>query len=142
MKILNLYAGIGGNRKLWGDSHEITAVEYDADIAKVYADHFPNDTVIVADAHQYLLDHFAKFDFIFEECANKYNSKNDIIQDLFHFAVQKGDSLEDIMEKEHQIQDFIQNILMYTNKYDYLFYKQRNFLKLIKVYIDKKVEQI
>ena len=53
MKILNLYAGIGGNRKLWGDSHEITAIEYDADIAKVYADHFPNDTVIVADAHQY-----------------------------------------------------------------------------------------
>lgn len=25
MKILNLYAGIGGNRKLWGDDHEITA---------------------------------------------------------------------------------------------------------------------
>jgi DNA (cytosine-5)-methyltransferase 1 len=27
MRILNLYAGIGGNRKLWGDDHEITAVE-------------------------------------------------------------------------------------------------------------------
>lgn len=29
MKILNLYAGIGGNRKLWtpnGDEHDITAV--------------------------------------------------------------------------------------------------------------------
>ena len=33
MKILNLYAGIGGNRKLWGDDHDITAVEYDKDIA-------------------------------------------------------------------------------------------------------------
>ena len=22
MKILNLYAGIGGNRKLWGDEHD------------------------------------------------------------------------------------------------------------------------
>jgi DNA (cytosine-5)-methyltransferase 1 len=64
MKILNLYAGIGGNRKLWGDEHQITAVEYDADIAKVYADHFPNDTVIVEDAHQYLIDHFNEFDFI------------------------------------------------------------------------------
>ena len=64
MKILNLYAGIGGNRKLWGDEHEITAVEYDANIAKVYADHFPNDTVVVADAHQYLIDHFNEFDFI------------------------------------------------------------------------------
>ena len=64
MKILNLYAGIGGNRKLWGDAHEITAVEYDADIAQVYADHFPNDKVLVEDAHEYLLNHFAEFDFI------------------------------------------------------------------------------
>lgn len=34
MKILNLYCGIGGNRKLWGDEHEITAVEWDSNIAK------------------------------------------------------------------------------------------------------------
>jgi len=64
MKILNLYAGIGGNRKLWGDEHEVTAVEYKPEIAKIYQDFFPKDKVIVADAHQYLLDHFAEFDFI------------------------------------------------------------------------------
>ena len=64
MKILNLYAGIGGNRKLWPESHEITAVENDPDIAKIYQDFFPNDKVIVADAHQYLLDHFKEYDFI------------------------------------------------------------------------------
>lgn len=64
MKILNLYAGIGGNRKLWGDTHDITAVENNPDIAKIYQDFFPNDKVIVADAHQYLLDHFKEFDFI------------------------------------------------------------------------------
>ena len=64
MKILNLYAGIGGNRKLWGDEHEITAVELNADIAKIYQDFFPSDIVIVGDAHQYLLDHFKEFDFI------------------------------------------------------------------------------
>ncbi len=64
MKILNLYAGIGGNRKLWGDEHEITAVEYKPEIAKIYQDFFPNDTVVVGDAHQYLLDHFKEFDFI------------------------------------------------------------------------------
>ncbi|MFA5299721.1 MAG: hypothetical protein WC389_16170 [Lutibacter sp.] len=29
MKILNLYAGIGGNRKLWGNNLEITAVEWE-----------------------------------------------------------------------------------------------------------------
>jgi len=64
MKILNLYAGIGGNRKLWGDDHDITAVEYDPAIAQAYQDRFPNDTVIVGDAKQYLLDHYMEFDFI------------------------------------------------------------------------------
>lgn len=64
MKILNCYAGIGGNRKLWGDSHEITAVEYDPKIAAIYQDLFPNDIVIVGDAHQYLLEHYQEFDFI------------------------------------------------------------------------------
>lgn len=64
MKILNLYAGIGGNRKLWGDEHEITAVEIDEEIAGVYKSNFPNDIVIVGDAHQYLIDHYKEFDFI------------------------------------------------------------------------------
>ena len=64
MKILNLYAGIGGNRKLWGEEHEVTAVEIDKDIAGAYKSNFPNDEVIVGDAHQYLLDHYKEFDFI------------------------------------------------------------------------------
>ena len=64
MKILNLYAGIGGNRKLWGNEHEITAVEIDPNIAAIYQDLYPNDTVVVGDAHEYLLNHFKEFDFI------------------------------------------------------------------------------
>ena len=64
MKILNLYAGIGGNRKLWGNDHEVTAIEYDNNIAKIYQENFPDDTVIVTDAHQYLLEHFREYDFI------------------------------------------------------------------------------
>lgn len=69
-KILNLYAGIGGNRKLWPDTLpdgrkvEITAVELDPKIAAVYKHFFPKDNVIVSDAHQYLLEHFKEFDFI------------------------------------------------------------------------------
>ena len=59
MKILNLYAGIGGNRKLWGSNLDVTAIEYDKSIAKVY-----KDNVIVCDAHEYLLNNFEKFDFI------------------------------------------------------------------------------
>lgn len=64
MKILNLYAGMGGNRALWGDEHEITAVENVPEIAEVYRSFYPEDTVIVGDAHQYLLDHHKEFDFI------------------------------------------------------------------------------
>lgn len=64
MKILNLYAGIGGNRKLWGDEHNITAVEINPNIAKIYQDLYPYDTVIVGDAHEYLRQHFRTFDFI------------------------------------------------------------------------------
>lgn len=64
MKILNLYCGIGGNRKLWGNEHEVTAVEYNQSIADAYKQFFPNDKVIVGDAHQYLLEHFQEFDFI------------------------------------------------------------------------------
>lgn len=65
MKILNLYAGIGGNRKLWGDNHDITAVENNTEVARVYSDNFPNDKVIVGDAHQYLIDHVLDgWDFI------------------------------------------------------------------------------
>ena len=63
LKVLNLYAGIGGNRKLWGDV-EVTAVEMNPQIAKIYQDFFPNDKVIVEDAHQYLLDHFREYDFV------------------------------------------------------------------------------
>lgn len=64
MKILNLYAGIGGNRKAWGDENEVTAIEYDEKIANIYKKYYPNDNVIVTDAHQYLLEHFREFDFI------------------------------------------------------------------------------
>ena len=64
MKILNLYACLGGNRYKWGDEHDITAVEWDEELATMYQERFPNDKVIVADAHQYLLDHYKEFDFI------------------------------------------------------------------------------
>lgn len=63
MKVLNLYPGIGGNRKDWEDV-EVTAVELNPDIAAVYQDFFPRDTVIVGDAMEYLLNHFKEYDFI------------------------------------------------------------------------------
>lgn len=64
MKILNLYSCLGGNRYKWGDNHDITAVEWDEELARLYQERFPKDKVIVADAHQYLLKHYKEFDFI------------------------------------------------------------------------------
>lgn len=71
IKALNLYACLGGNRYKWdevakeaGVELQVTAVEWDEELARLYQERFPNDTVIVADAHQYLLDHYKEFDFI------------------------------------------------------------------------------
>ena len=63
VRVLNLYAGIGGNRKLW-DAVDVVAVELDERIAAVYGRLYPQDQVVVADAHQYLLDHSTDFDLI------------------------------------------------------------------------------
>jgi len=70
-KILNLYACLGGNRYKWDEvakeaniDLQVTAVEWDEELAKLYQERFPNDRVIVADAHEYLLNNFKDFDFI------------------------------------------------------------------------------
>lgn len=49
---------------MWGGEHEITSVEYMPYIAEAYAKMFPQDTLVVDDAHDYLLKHFQEFDFI------------------------------------------------------------------------------
>ena len=92
MKILNLYAGIGGNRKLWGNEHEITAVELDPDIAAIYQELFPNDTIIVGDAHEYLLRHFREFDFIWASPPCVTHSRaclGNINKDIFQYPDMK-----------------------------------------------------
>lgn len=70
-KVLNLYACLGGNRAKWDEvakkanvNLEVAAVEWDSELVKLYQERFPNDKVIEADAHQYLLDHYKEFDFI------------------------------------------------------------------------------
>ena len=74
MKVLNLYAGIGGNRKLW-DNCQVTAVEYTQKIADVYKAQHPDDKVVVADAHQYLLENYSSFDFIWSSPPCQSHSK-------------------------------------------------------------------
>jgi DNA (cytosine-5)-methyltransferase 1 len=65
IRVLNLYAGIGGNRNLWDNNKvEVTSVEYDEDIANEYKKLYPQDTIIVGDAIEYFLEHYKEFDFI------------------------------------------------------------------------------
>ena len=74
MKVLNLYAGVGGNRKLW-EGCEVTAVEYTPKIAEVYARLYPDDAVVIADAHEYLRQHYDSFDFIWSSPPCQTHSK-------------------------------------------------------------------
>ena len=64
MRVLNAYAGIGGNRHLWPDEWEITAIEIDERIAAEYARRYPSDTVLVEDAHAFVLERSGEFDAI------------------------------------------------------------------------------
>ena len=67
MKILNLYACLGGNRYKWNEVKkdiEVTAVELDEELARLYQERFPNDKVIIGDAHKFLLQNYNYYDFI------------------------------------------------------------------------------
>lgn len=95
MKILNLYANIGGNRKFW-DGHEITAIEIDPKIAAIYKDFWPDDTMVVGDAHQYLLDHYHEFDFIWASPPCPTHSKA-------RFAIAKGTDFDLYPSKQRPV---------------------------------------
>ena len=74
MKVLNLYSGLGGNRKLW-ENVNVTAIELDPKIASVYQRLNPNDNVVITDAHEYLLNHYQEFDFIWSSPPCQSHSK-------------------------------------------------------------------
>lgn len=63
MKILNLYAGVGGNRTYWSD-HEVTAVDNSKKVCSVYKERFYEDEVVHSDAKEFLERHYDEFDFI------------------------------------------------------------------------------
>lgn len=64
LRVLNAYAGIGGNRHLWPAEWHVTAVEINARIAAEYARRYPQDTVIVGDAHEFVMEHAHEFDAV------------------------------------------------------------------------------
>jgi DNA (cytosine-5)-methyltransferase 1 len=89
-KVLNLYCGIGGNRKLWEDV-DVTAVEINKDIAKIYQDFYPQDTVVVGDAHSYLLKHLQEFDFIWASPPCPTHSRMNFLHNVKGLALRYPD---------------------------------------------------
>jgi DNA (cytosine-5)-methyltransferase 1 len=63
LTILNLFAGIGGNRAQW-EGVNVTAVELDGAIAHQYQKRFQDDVVIIGDSVTFLQKHYKFFDFI------------------------------------------------------------------------------
>jgi DNA (cytosine-5)-methyltransferase 1 len=121
MKILNLYACLGGNRYKWDevvDNLEVTAVELDPEAARLYQERFPNDTVIVADAHEYLLEHFKEFDFIWSSPPCPTHSRVRMSQknrDTFENKYPDMKLYEEILLLKHQYNGkyVVENVIPY-----------------------------
>lgn len=125
MKILNLYACLGGNRYKWDEvakeaeiEIEVTAVELDQVAAALYQERFPNDTVIVADAHQYLLDHFKEFDLIWSSPPCPTHSRVRMSQknrDTFENKYPDMKLYEEILLLKHQYNGkyVVENVIPY-----------------------------
>ena len=121
MKILNLYACLGGNRYKWNEvnpSIEVTAVELDPELARMYQERFPNDTVIVADAHQYLLDHYKEFDFIWSSPPCPTHSKVRFTQKNQDFYIPEYPNMmlyQEIIFLQHHFEGkyLIENVIPY-----------------------------
>ena len=115
MKILNLYAGIGGNRKAWGEKHQVTAIEYDENIAKIYKENFPNDEVIVTDAHKYLLEHFREYDFIWASPPCPTHSR---VRKALAFKKKKDGTVYEQNKPVYPDMTLYQEIIFLNNYYD------------------------
>lgn len=117
MKILNLYAGIGGNRKGWdltpGDV--VVAVEIDPIIASIYKKEFPNDIVIVGDAHEYLLNNFRNFDFIWASPPCPTHSK---VRKTLAFKKKKDGTVFEQNKPVYPDMTLYQEIILLDNYYD------------------------
>ena len=113
MKILNLYACLGGNRYKWNEVSndiEVTAVELDPELARMYKERFQNDTVIIADAHQYLLDHYKEFDFIWTSPPCPSHSR-------IRFNQAKGRN-DDVYKAEYPNMTLYQEIILLDNYFE------------------------
>ena len=119
-KVLNLYACLGGNRYKWDEvaNIDVTAVELDPEAARLYQERFPNDKVIVADAHQYLLDHYKEFDFIWSSPPCPTHSKVRFTQKNQDFYIPQYPNMmlyQEVIFLEHHFEGkyCIENVIPY-----------------------------
>ncbi|KKL99905.1 hypothetical protein LCGC14_1809730 [marine sediment metagenome] len=91
MKILNLYAGIGGNRKLWGKEHRVTAIENAKETEDIYHENFPDDELIITDAHNFLLEYYKEYDFIWSSPPCPSHSRTNYFLKVTHNIIRYPD---------------------------------------------------
>ena len=115
LKVLNLYAGIGGNRRLW-QNVEVTAVENNPKVAKIYQKNFKQDRVIITDAHSFLLEHFKDYDFIWSSPPCQSHSRTNFFlkaKNVYRFPSMK--LYEEIIFLQHFATSFwvVENVQPY-----------------------------
>lgn len=113
LEVLNGYAGIGGNRKLW-ENVKVTAVESDPEIAEIYQNNFPDDEVVVGDAHEYLLNNFMRFGFIWMSPPCQTNSR------VFEAGIKSGAYSSDVKLEYHDLSVY-QEVLLLQRYFEGLF---------------------
>lgn len=116
-EMLNLYACLGGNRYLWdevakeaGINLKVTAVELDPELARMYQERFPNDTVIITDAHQYLLENYKKYDGVWSSPPCPSHSR-------IRFNQAKGRN-DDVYNAEYPNMMLYQEIILLDNYFE------------------------
>ena len=133
MKLLNLYACLGGNRYKWNEvleNIEVTAVELDHELARMYQERFPNDKVIIADAHQYLLDHYKEYDFIWTSPPCPSHSR-------IRFNQAKGRN-DDVYNAEYPDMKLYQEILLLDNYFEGKYVVEKCYSILRTTYTSKE----
>jgi DNA (cytosine-5)-methyltransferase 1 len=116
LRVLNLYAGIGGNRKLW-QGCQVTAVEHNLKVAAAYKRLYPEDILIVADAHQYLLKHYKEFDFIWSSPPCPTHSRVNYFISALHRKFPDMKLYQEIIFLEHFFKGkfVVENVYPYYN---------------------------
>lgn len=98
-----------------GGQHQVTAIEYDENIAKIYKENFPDDEVIVTDAHKYLLEHFREYDFIWASPPCPTHSR---VRKTLAFKKKKDGTVYEQNKSVYPDMTLYQEIIFLDNYYD------------------------